>query len=78
MTITVTGIDFDYHDYDERSDVLFLHVGSPKKPPVKSFETPEGHNRRIRRAWGRHRVGAYGRTQSRRGRACPMAHMAAS
>lgn len=43
MTITVTGIDFNYHDYDERSDVLFLHVGRPKEPPVRSLETPEGH-----------------------------------
>lgn len=43
MTITVTGIDFNYHDYDERSDVLFLHVDRPKEPPVRSFETPEGH-----------------------------------
>jgi len=27
MTITIAGIDFDYRDYDERSDVLYLHVG---------------------------------------------------
>lgn len=43
MKITIAGIDFDYHDYDERGDVLFLHVGMPKEPPVKAFETPEGH-----------------------------------
>ncbi len=43
MTITIAGIDFDYHDYDERGDVLYLHVGQPKKPPAKAFETPEGH-----------------------------------
>jgi hypothetical protein len=29
MTITIAGIHFDYRDYDERSDVLFLHVGPP-------------------------------------------------
>ena len=23
MTITIAGIDFDYRDYDERSDVLY-------------------------------------------------------
>jgi uncharacterized protein YuzE len=40
--ITIAGIDFDYHDYDERGDVLFLHVGEPK-PPARAFETPEGH-----------------------------------
>lgn len=42
MKITIAGIDFDYHDYDERGDVLFLHVGEPKQP-AKAFETPEGH-----------------------------------
>ncbi|MGN6373073.1 MAG: hypothetical protein ACTHM1_08790 [Solirubrobacteraceae bacterium] len=43
MKITIVGIDFDYHDYDERGDVLFLHVEKPKEPPAKAFETPEGH-----------------------------------
>jgi uncharacterized protein YuzE len=40
MTITIAGIDFDYRDYDERSDVLYLHVGSPNSPAAK---TPERH-----------------------------------
>lgn len=43
MKITIAGIEFDHHDYDERGDVLFLHVGKPKEPSVKTFETPEGH-----------------------------------
>jgi uncharacterized protein YuzE len=43
MTITIAGIDFDYRDYDERSDVLYLHVGPPNGPAAKTFETPEGH-----------------------------------
>ena len=43
MTITIAAIDVDYQDYDQRSDVLFLHVGKPKEPPAKAFETPEGH-----------------------------------
>ena len=43
MTITIAGIDFDYHDFDERGDVLFLHVGKPVAPPAKAFETLEGH-----------------------------------
>lgn len=43
MKIIIAGIEFDYHDYDERGDVLFLHVGEPKERPAKAFETPEGH-----------------------------------
>jgi uncharacterized protein YuzE len=43
MTITIAGVDFDYHDYDERGDVLYLHVGEPKDPPARALETPEGH-----------------------------------
>ncbi len=43
MMITIAGIDFDYLDYDDRGDVLFLHVGKPTEPPAKAFETPEGH-----------------------------------
>jgi hypothetical protein len=29
MMITIAGTDFAYHDYDERGDVLYLHVGAP-------------------------------------------------
>ena len=43
MKITIAGIDFDYHDYDERGDVLYLHVGEPNGPPARALETPEGH-----------------------------------
>jgi len=43
MTITIAGIDFDYRDYDERSDVLYLHVGPPNGAAAKTIETPEGH-----------------------------------
>jgi uncharacterized protein YuzE len=43
MTITIAGIAFDYRDYDERSDVLYLHVGPPNGPAAKTLETPEGH-----------------------------------
>jgi hypothetical protein len=42
MTITLAGIDFDYHDYDERGDALCLHVGPPEAPPAKALQTPEG------------------------------------
>lgn len=43
MTITIAGIDFDYHNYDERGDVLYLHVGKPQEPPARALESPEGH-----------------------------------
>lgn len=43
MMITIAGIDFDYHDYDKRGDVLFLHLGPPDVPPAKAVGTPEGH-----------------------------------
>lgn len=43
MNINIVGIDFDYHDYDERGDVLYLHVGEPNGPPARALETPEGH-----------------------------------
>jgi uncharacterized protein YuzE len=43
MTITIAGIDFDYRDYDERGDTLYLHVSVPKDPPAKTLETSEGH-----------------------------------
>jgi uncharacterized protein YuzE len=43
MTITIASIDFDYHDYDERSDVLYLRLGLPDGAPARALETPEGH-----------------------------------
>jgi hypothetical protein len=30
MTITIAGIPFDHHHYDERGDVLYLNVGEPR------------------------------------------------
>jgi hypothetical protein len=29
MTLTIAGIEFDYHDYDERGDTLYLRAGPP-------------------------------------------------
>ena len=43
MMITIAGIQFDYHDYDERGDVLYLHVGPPAEQPARALETSEGH-----------------------------------
>ena len=42
MNITIGGITFDHHHYDERGDVLYLNVGEPR-PQAKGLETPEGH-----------------------------------
>jgi uncharacterized protein YuzE len=43
MTITIAGIEFDHHDYDEHGDTLYLHVGPPIHAPASALETPEGH-----------------------------------
>ncbi len=42
MTITIAGIPFDHHHYDERGDVLYLNVGEPR-PAARGLETPDGH-----------------------------------
>jgi uncharacterized protein YuzE len=42
MTITIAGISFDHHRYDERGDVLYLSAGEPR-PAARSLETPDGH-----------------------------------
>ncbi|HEY5194214.1 MAG TPA: DUF2283 domain-containing protein [Solirubrobacteraceae bacterium] len=43
MTINISGIEFDHCHYDERGDILYLSVGSPREPAT-AFETGEGHN----------------------------------
>ena len=42
MSITIDGIKFDHHHYDERGDVLYLSVGVPRVP-AETDATPEGH-----------------------------------
>ena len=42
MTISIAGISFDHHRYDERGDVLYLSVGEPR-PAARGLETEEGH-----------------------------------
>ncbi len=42
MNITIAGITFDNHHYDERGDVLYLSVGEPRAEAT-GLETPEGH-----------------------------------
>jgi uncharacterized protein YuzE len=44
MAVTIAGIHFDYHDYDERGDTLFLSVEKPRgEPSGDTYETLEGH-----------------------------------
>jgi uncharacterized protein YuzE len=43
MAITLAGIRFNYHDYDERGDVLFLSIDGPIEKLHDALETPEGH-----------------------------------
>jgi uncharacterized protein YuzE len=41
VKIKIGPIAFDRADYDAESDVLYLHVGEPRK--AEGEETPEGH-----------------------------------
>jgi uncharacterized protein YuzE len=42
MTITIAGIAFSHHHYDERGDVLYLNVDAPRSA-VRSLEIDGGH-----------------------------------
>lgn len=42
MTVTIAGITFDEHEYDERGDVLYLSIGPPCDAH-RTIATPEGH-----------------------------------
>ncbi len=42
MSLTIAGTTFENHEYDDRGDVLYLSVGSPREP-ARTLETPEGH-----------------------------------
>jgi uncharacterized protein YuzE len=42
MTITIAGVPFDHHHYDERGDVLYLNVGKPR-PAARGLELEDGH-----------------------------------
>ena len=41
VNIRIGPLVFDHADYDEPSDVLYLHIGPPQ--PGEGEETPEGH-----------------------------------
>jgi uncharacterized protein YuzE len=42
MTVTIDGIRFDSHEYDDRGDVLYLSVRPPREA-ARTVATPEGH-----------------------------------
>jgi uncharacterized protein YuzE len=44
MSVTIAGISFDHHHYDDRGDVLYLSVEGYKGPPASAYASPEGHN----------------------------------
>jgi YD repeat-containing protein len=44
MSITIAGITFEKHHYDQHGDVLYLSVAHYEGPPAKASSTPEGHN----------------------------------
>jgi uncharacterized protein YuzE len=53
MSVTIAGIEFQHHVYDERADVLYFTVAGYEGPPADADATPEGHgieydeNRRV-------------------------------
>jgi uncharacterized protein YuzE len=42
MTVRIGNVTFDHATYDDRGDVLYLHVGE-RQPAADSLGTPEGH-----------------------------------
>ena len=46
MSVTVAGIEFEHHVYDERGDVLYLAVHGYEAGglPPRAQATPEGHS----------------------------------
>ena len=42
MSVTIAGIKFDQHEYDERGDVLYLSAGAPRTA-ARTIATSEGH-----------------------------------
>jgi uncharacterized protein YuzE len=43
MSVTIAGITFEHHEYDERGDVLYLSTAG-YEGPVRACATTEGHN----------------------------------
>jgi uncharacterized protein YuzE len=42
LTVTVGNVTFDHATYDQRGDVLYLHVGD-RQAAADALGTPEGH-----------------------------------
>jgi uncharacterized protein YuzE len=45
VNLTIGSITFDHANYDDESDVLYLHVGEPQN--AEGEDTPEGDNVRF-------------------------------
>lgn len=43
MSMTIAGIEFENHEYDDRGDVLYVDVKGYKGPPARAYASPEGH-----------------------------------
>ncbi len=43
MSVTIAGLIFDHHHYDDRGDVLYVSVAGHDGPPARAVATPEGH-----------------------------------
>jgi YD repeat-containing protein len=43
MSVTLAGIEFEHHHYDDRGDVLYLSVHNYVGPPAQAHATAEGH-----------------------------------
>jgi len=43
MSVTIAGIEFENHEYDEHADVLYLDVEGYAGGSADAYATPEGH-----------------------------------
>lgn len=43
MSVTVAGMSFETHEYDDRGDVLYLSVAGYEGQPARAYASPEGH-----------------------------------
>jgi uncharacterized protein YuzE len=43
MSLTIAGIEFANHDYDDRGDVLYLDIEGYKGGAADYYASPEGH-----------------------------------
>ncbi len=43
MSVTIAGIDFENHSYDDRGDVLYLDTKDYSGYPANTDASPEGH-----------------------------------